>query len=61
MYLLCIICQYSVQKSGINHSNVLIELPVKLKNSRLVSSLLCELDSKNKDPSKMDFLGLSAR
>ena len=51
----------SVQRSGVGHKDVLKELPVTIRNSRLVNALLCELDTRNTEPKRMDFLGLSTR
>lgn len=51
----------SVLTAGIDHSDLLVELPITIRNSRLMNSLMCELDTKNKEPDKMQFLGLSAR
>lgn len=50
----------SVLDVGMTHSNLLIELPVTLKTSRLENALLCELDSLDSGSEKMEFLGLSA-
>ena len=51
----------SVQKSGIDHSDLLKELPVTIRNSRLMNALLCELEARDTQPKRMDFLGLSSR
>ena len=50
----------SVQLAGIGHSDVLKELTVTIRNSRLINTLLCELDTQNTATEKMDFLALSA-
>jgi len=52
---------FSVAEAGIDHKDILVELPVTLRNSRLVNSLLCELDVRDTKPDGFDFLGLSAR
>jgi hypothetical protein len=46
---------------GIDHTDVLRELPVTIKNSRLLNCLLCELGMRDTQPDKMEYLGLSAR
>ncbi len=51
----------SVLARGIDHTDVLVELPITLRNSRLINCLLCELDSKDTKPDKMAYMGLSAR
>ena len=51
----------SVAEAGIDHKDILVELPVTLRNSRLVNALLCELDVRDTKPDRSDFLGLSAR
>ena len=51
----------SVQKAGLDHKDMLKELPVTIRNSRLMNALLCELDTRDTQPKKMDFLGLSSR
>ncbi len=51
----------SVQRSGLQHGDLLKELPVTIRNSRLMNALLCELDAKDTQPKKMDLLGLSSR
>ncbi|XP_064383314.1 eukaryotic translation initiation factor 3 subunit H-like [Halichondria panicea] len=50
----------SVQKAGLDHKDMLKELPVTIRNSRLMNALLCELDTRDTQPKKMDFLGLSS-
>ena len=52
---------HSVLAMGIDHTDILVELPVSIKNSRLLNCLLCELTAKDKQPDKMEYLGLSAR
>ena len=60
--LMCIIPYFvSVFSAGIDHSDVLVELPVTIRNSRLINSLLCELDVRDTEPYKIDLMGLSAR
>ncbi len=51
----------SVQRSGLQHGDLLKELPVTIKNSRLMNALLCELDTRDTQPKKMNLLGLSSR
>ena len=51
----------SVLTVGIDHTDVLIELPVTIRNSRLIDCLLCELGARNTQPDKMEYMGLSAR
>jgi len=51
---------HSVQKASIGHNQVLKELPVTIRNSRLDAALLCELERQTNTPEKMDFLGLSS-
>ena len=51
---------HSVQRAGIDRSQVFKELPVAIRNSRLDAALLCELESQTSTPEKMDFLGLSS-
>ena len=51
----------SVSAARMDHNDILMELPVTMRNSRLVKSLLSELDARNTKPDRMDFLGLSAR
>ncbi len=46
---------------GIDHTDVLVELPVTIRNSRLLNCLLCELGTRDTQPDKMEYLGLSAR
>ena len=46
---------------GIDHTDVLVELPVTIRNSRLINCLLCELMARDTKPDKMEYLGLSAR
>ena len=57
----CFFLYCSVAEAKIDHKDILIELPVTLRNSRLVNSLLCELDTRDTKPDCTHFLGLSAR
>lgn len=60
--LMCVIlCCISVVRAGIGHKDVLKELPIVIRNSRLVNALLCELEIRDVEPKRMDFLGLSSR
>lgn len=50
----------SVQQTGMGYSKILKELPVTVRNSKLMNSLLCELEMQSSTTPKPDFLGLSA-
>ena len=52
---------HSVQMAKIGHGDILKELSVTIRNSRLVNALLCELDARNSEPENTDFLKLSSR
>lgn len=48
----------SVKAAGISFENMFMEIPVLIKNSHLVNSLLCEMDDKFSEDCKFDYLDL---
>jgi translation initiation factor 3 subunit H len=50
-----------VKELKLNYENFLEELPVVVKNSHLVNSLLCELQDMSPSSKRYNFLDLSTR
>ena len=49
----------AIKQFKLNHENFMEELPVVIKNSHLVNSLLCELQDMTHSPKRYNFLDLS--
>ena len=52
---------YSVQQAGILHNEILVEMPVTVRISRLAALVLCELGKESEASPQNMLLGLSAR
>ena len=50
-----------IKEAKLNHDNFMEELPVVIKNSHLVNSVLCELQSMSPSTKRHSFLDLSTR
>lgn len=49
----------SIKQGKLNHENFMEELPVVIKNSHLVNSMLCEIQDMSDAPKRYNFLDLS--
>lgn len=50
-----------IKQVKLNHENFMEELPVVIKNSHLVNSMLCQLQDMSESPKRYNFLDLSTR
>ena len=51
----------SIKAAGISFEKMFKEIPVQIKNSHLVNSLLCELDDPLTEQQRFDYLDLGTR
>ena len=49
----------SLSKTGMKHDEMFEEIPLVIRNSNLVNTLLCKLDESLTDPEQNDFLSLA--
>ena len=49
----------SLNKVGMKHDEMFEEIPLVIKNSNLVNTLLCKLDENLTEPEHNDFLSLA--
>lgn len=51
----------AVKAAGMSFEKMFIEIPVHIRNSHLVNSMLCELDDSLTDQQSFDYLDLGTR